>query len=171
MYEFISGGAMCEVPPKVVERDELWECSMKRLNTLAWKHMVSIPKEPTRGLYFGQCTCGLITCDAVPCEHMAVVVCSSRIARLNRRNIMPFWWTRKQWQEQFPQEVTLQCYANMEVIRADYDADDFMCYCPSWSAPNKAGPPVEGQTQAVCSRNITGGKEKVEAIDEILSTL
>jgi hypothetical protein len=61
---------------------------------------------------------------------MAAVVCSSHIAGLNQQNIMPFWWTRKQWQEQFPQEVISQCYTNMEVIRADYEADDFMRYCP-----------------------------------------
>jgi len=62
----------------VVERDESWECSMKRLNTLARKHTVSLPKEPTRGSYFGKCTCGLVTRNAVLCEHMATVVCSSR---------------------------------------------------------------------------------------------
>ncbi len=76
----------------VMERDKSWECSVKRLNnTLAPKHMVSIPKEPTRGSYFGECTCGLVTRDVVPCEHMAAVVCSSCIAGLNRQNIMPFW--------------------------------------------------------------------------------
>jgi hypothetical protein len=64
----------------VVECDKSWECSMKQLNTLAWKHTVSLPKEPTRGSYFGKCTCGLVTRDAIPCEHMAAVVCSSRIA-------------------------------------------------------------------------------------------
>jgi hypothetical protein len=129
----------------IVECDKSWECSVKRLNTLARKHTVRLPKEPTRGSYFRKCTCGLVTRNAVPCEHMATVVCGSRIAVLNRRNIMPFWWTRKQWQEQFPQEVTSQCYMNMEVIRADYEADDFMCYCPSWSAPNKAGRPLKGK--------------------------
>jgi len=69
----------------VVECDESWECSVKHLNnTLAWKHTVSLPKEPTRGSYFGKCTCGLVTRDAIPCEHMATAVCSSRIAGLNR---------------------------------------------------------------------------------------
>ena len=68
----------------VVERDESWECSVKPLNTLAWKHTVSLPKETTRGSYFGKCTCGLVTRNTIPCEHMATVVCSSRIAGLNR---------------------------------------------------------------------------------------
>ena len=69
----------------VVERDESWECSVKHLNnTLAWKHMVSLPKEPTKGSYFGKCTCGLVAHDAIPCEHMATAACSSHIPGLNR---------------------------------------------------------------------------------------
>ncbi len=141
----------------VMERDQSWECSVKLLNTLARKHTVSLPKELTRGSYVGKCTCGLVTRDAVPCEHMAAVVCSSHIAGLNRRNIMPFWWTRKQWQEQFPQEVTSQCYTNMEM--ADFEADDFMCYCPSWSAPNKAGRPSKGKRK-LSALEISEGKKK-----------
>ena len=91
----------------IVERHTSWECGVKRLdNTLAQKHTVTILKEPTRGSFFGECTCGLVRHDAVPCEHMAAVACSSRIAGLTRLNIMPFWWTRKQWQQQLPQEVT-----------------------------------------------------------------
>ena len=144
----------------VVERDESWECSVKRLhNTLAQKHTVSIPKEQTRGSFFGECTCGLVRRDAVPCEHMAAVVCSSRIAGLSRLNIMPFWWTRKQWQEQFPQEVTSICHANMEVIRAEYKADDFMRYCPSWSAPKKPGRPSKGKRK-LSALEIAQGKKK-----------
>jgi hypothetical protein len=101
----------------------------------------------------------LVRRDAVLCEHMATVLCSSRIAGLTRLNIMPFWWTRKQWQEQFPQEVTSICYANMEVIRADYKADDFMRYCPSWSAPKKPGRPSKGKRK-LSAVEIAQGKKK-----------
>jgi len=73
---------------------------------------------------------------------------------------MPFWWTRKQWQEQFLQEVTSQCYANIEVIRADYEADDFMRYCPSWSAPNKAGCLSKGKCKLSALVEISQGKKK-----------
>ena len=61
---------------------------MKRLNTAVQKHMVIIPKGMTKGSYFGQCTCGLVTCDAVPCEHMSAIVVSSCIGVLNRHNFM-----------------------------------------------------------------------------------
>jgi hypothetical protein len=37
---------------------------------------------------------------------MAAIVVSSRIGVLTWNNIMPFWWKRVQWQEQFPRNVT-----------------------------------------------------------------
>ena len=63
---------------------------MRQLVSAAQKHTVIIPKEPTKGSYFGHCTCGLAKCDAVPCEHMAAIVVSSRIGVLTRHNIMLF---------------------------------------------------------------------------------
>ncbi len=60
---------------------------------------VTIPKEPIRGSYFGKCTCGLDTRDAVPCEHMAAVVVSSRIPLLTRENIMPYWRRTDHWKK------------------------------------------------------------------------
>jgi hypothetical protein len=63
---------------------------MRRLVSAAQKHTVIIPKDPTKGSYIGgQCTCGLVKHDAVPCEHMAMIVVSSRIDVLTRHNIMP----------------------------------------------------------------------------------
>jgi len=85
---------------------------------------------------------------------MAAVECSSRIAGLTRIKIMPFWWTRKQWQEQFPQEVTSMCYANMEVIKADYQADDALL--PNMERSKETRASIKGQTQALFSRNRTG---------------
>ena len=159
-HEVFHGVNYREFSINVVECDESWECSVKRLhNTLAQRQTVSIHKELTRGSIFGKCTCGLVRRDAVPCEHMAAVACSSRIAGLTRLNIMPFWWTRKQWQEQFAQEVTSISYTNMEVIKADYQADDFMCYCPRWSAPKKPGRPSKGKRK-LSSLEIAQGKKK-----------
>ena len=115
--------------------NEAWECSViRQLVSAVVKQAVIIPKEPIKRSYFGQCTCGLVKCDAVQCEHMAAIVVSSCIGVLTRHNIMLFWWVRVQWQEQFPREVTAQCDANMEVIWADHEADDTICYCSAWSA-------------------------------------
>ena len=124
------------------------------------KHKVIIPKEPTKGSYFGQCTCGLVKRDAVLCEHMAAIVVSSRIGVLTRHNIMPFWWKRAQWQEQFPREVTEQCFANMEIIRADHEADDTIRYCPAWSVAIKSGRPAKGKRKLSTIKIVQGMKRK-----------
>jgi hypothetical protein len=99
----------------IVDRgNEAWECSiMRRLVNTLQKNTVIIPKVPTKGSYFGECTCGLDKRDAVPCEHTAAIVVSSRIGVLTRHNIMPFWWKRSQWHEQLPREVTALSYASM----------------------------------------------------------
>ncbi len=98
-----------------------------------------LPKVPTKGSYFGKCTCGLTQHNAIPCEHMAAVVVSSRIPALSRTNIMPFWWTHAQWQLQYGKYVLAECFANLEVVRAEFQLDERNRYCPAWSAPNKAG--------------------------------
>jgi hypothetical protein len=133
---------------------------MRRLVSAVQKHTVIIPKEPTKGSYFGHCTCGLAKRDAVPCEHMAPIVVSSRIGVLTRHNIMPLWWKWVQWQEQFPQDVTAECDANMEVIRANYDADDTIRYCPAWSAPKKSGHPAKGKRKLSALEIAQGMKRK-----------
>jgi len=146
----------------IVDRgNEAWESTViRRLVSTVVKHMVIIPKEPTKGSYFGQCTCGLVKRDAVPCEHMAAIVVSSCIGVLTRHNIMPFWWKLVQWQEQFPREVTAQCYANMEVIRADHEADDTIHYCPAWSAANKSGRLAKGKRKLSALEIAQGMKRK-----------
>jgi hypothetical protein len=106
---------------------------------------VTIPKEPIRGSYFGKCTCGLDTRDAVPCEHMAAVVVSSPIPLLTRENIMPYWWRTDHWKKQFPKEISAECNVTMETICDNAQPDQKIMYCPSWSAPNKAGRPKKNE--------------------------
>ncbi len=102
-----------------------WEISVLR-NIVGGRqsNTVTIPKEPTKGLYFGRCTCGLAQRNAIPCKHMAAVVVSSQIPVLSRTNIMPFWWMHAQWQEQLGKDVSAKCFANMELIRSEFQLDD-----------------------------------------------
>ena len=65
-----------------------------------------------------------------------------------------------QWQEQLPHEVTALSYANMEVIRNNYDPDDTICYCPSWSASNKDGRPTKGKSKLSALKVAQGKKKK-----------
>ena len=46
---------------------------------------------------------------------------------------------------QFGKEVSAECFANMEVIRAEFTPVQKYRYCPSWSAPNKAGRPKKNK--------------------------
>jgi hypothetical protein len=48
----------------------------------------------------------------------------------------------------------------MEVIRDTYKADDSMRYCPSWSAPNKAGRPSKGKRKLSALEQAQGKKKK-----------
>jgi hypothetical protein len=91
---------------------------------------------------------------------MAAAVVSSHIGVLTRYKIMPFWWKRAQWQEHFSREVSAECHANMEVVRADYEPDDTNHYCPAWSAPNKAGRPQKGKRRLSALEIAQGKKRK-----------
>jgi hypothetical protein len=142
-----------------------WETSVVR-NVVGGRqsNTVTIPKEPTKGLYFGRCTCGLVQGNAIPCKHMATVVVSSRIPVLSQTNIMPFWWMRAQWQEQLGKDVSAECFANMELIRAEYQPDDNHRYCPAWSAPNKAGPPPKGKRRKSILEQAKGKRSKARPL-------
>ena len=130
----------------------------RRLVNTSQKNTVIIPKVPTKGSYFGECTCGLDKRDAVPCEHMAAIVVSSRIGVLTRHNIMPFWWKRSQWHEQLPPEVTALSYASMVT--------------PSVTVHHGAHQTQLGvQQRAVRSRSSAGEEEGAEVFDKILPNL
>ena len=121
------------------EKDDRYEVVVSRRARPNKMFYVVIPKEPVNGSYFGRCSCGVDKRDAVPCDHMAAIVVSSRIPMLTRINIMPYWWTRATWKLQFPLEQKPVCNVNLEQIRMSKNRNGFIRYCPSWSAPNKAG--------------------------------
>ena len=53
---------------------------------------------------------------------------------------------------------------NMEVIRDTYEADDSIRYCPSWSAPNKAGHPSKGKRKLSALEKAQGKKKKMKPL-------
>jgi hypothetical protein len=125
----------------VDHRNDRWEFSVQRKFAGGKQtNLVTIPKVPTKGPYFGLCTCELPQHDAILCEHMTAVVVSSRVPVLTLLNIMPFWWTHVQWQVQSGKEVSAECFTNMEVIRAGFTPDEKMllsvmeCSKQSWSS-------------------------------------
>ena len=80
--------------------------------------LVTIVKEATRGSFFGKCSCGVDSRDAVPCEHMAALVISSRIPNLTCENFIPYWWQIDHWQLQFPRDIMAECNISMETANS-----------------------------------------------------
>jgi hypothetical protein len=141
--------------------NDCWEFSvLRKVAGGRMTNTVTIPKVATKGSYFGRCTCGLAQPDAIPCKHMAAVEVSSQIPALSQTNIMPFWWTHAQWQLQHGKDVLVECYANMEVVRAEFESDERNRYCPVWSAPNKAGRPPKGKFRKSILEQATGKRSK-----------
>jgi hypothetical protein len=58
----------------------------------------------------------------------------------------------------------------MEVIRADYKADDTIRYCPAWSSANKPGRPAKGKRK-LSALETARDEEEAEAFDKILPDL
>jgi len=48
----------------------------------------------------------------------------------------------------------------MEIIRAEYKADDTIHYCPAWSAANKPGRPAKGKRKLSALETAQGMKRK-----------
>ena len=120
----------------VMERDDVWVCSVKRVE-VGREHEVTIPKEPVCGSHFGRCTCGVDRIDAAPCEHMAAVAASSRLPGMTRHNVMPYWWTRAHWRIQFPQNALGATNVSMSTIISESEPDFKLRYCPDWTARQK----------------------------------
>jgi hypothetical protein len=54
---------------------------------------------------------------------------------------MPYWYTREEWELQFPKEFVYRADMTWENIRKSDSKDERMKYCPSWVAPKKKGRP------------------------------
>ena len=142
----------------VTEREDVWVCSVKRIDILGQEHAVTIPKEPVRGSHFGRCTCGVDRKDAAPCEHMAAVAASSCLPGVTRHNVMPYWWTRAHWRIQIPQEALGVTNVTMSSIMADNAPDHNLRYCPDWTANQKPGRPKKDKRKKSVLESATGSK-------------
>jgi hypothetical protein len=72
---------------------------------------------------------------------MVAIVKSGAIPDLTRVELMLFWYTRAQWQLQFPNEMVYQSDINWQNIRKKTSPDENTNYCPGWVAPKKKGCP------------------------------
>ena len=142
----------------VTEREDVWVCSVKRIDLLGREHAVMIPKEPVRGSHFGRCTCGVDRQDAAPCEHMAAVAASLRLPGVTRHNVMPYWWTRAHWRIQFPQNALGATNVSMSSIISENQPDLKLWYCPDWTASQKKGRPKKDKRKKSVLESAKGQK-------------
>ncbi len=72
---------------------------------------------------------------------MVSIVKSGAIPDLTRVQLIPFWYTRAQWQLQFPKEMVYENDITWQNIRNTTVPDQNTKYCPGWAAPKKKGRP------------------------------
>ena len=128
------------------DEDDHWQLRVFRQNVPGRnEQVVTLPKNLVNGSYFGRCTCGADLTDAVPCEHMAAIALSSVIRpQITPMNIMPVWWKRKQWREQFPLDVYAEANITIKSVKEGRLPDFTLRLCPDWTAAKKTGRPKKG---------------------------
>ena len=110
------------------------------------KQIVKLPKNLVNGSYFGKCICGADLTDAVPCKHIAAVALSAVIRpQITPMNVMPIWWKRKQWREQFPLDVCTEANITIKSMKEGQILHFSLRLCPDWTGANKSGRPKEGE--------------------------
>ncbi len=128
------------------DKDYHWQLRVFRQNVPGRnEQIITLPKNLVNGSYFGRCTCGVDLTDAVPCKHMAAIALSSVIRpQITPMNIMPIWWKRKQWREQFPLDVYAKANITIKSVKEGRIPDFILRLCPDWTAANKSGRPKKG---------------------------
>jgi hypothetical protein len=96
---------------------------------------------------------------------MAIVAASSRVPNVTRRNIFPYWWTRKHWRIQIPQAALAVQKITMNIIKAAHqdNSDHNVHYCPDWTAAKKSGRPKKNKRKKSILEKATGKKGKKKA--------
>ena len=127
----------------LADMESYYQCSISKITENAFVYTVKIPKTDTFGSHFGNCTCGVQKRDGIPCEHMVMMVKAGVIQEdwFMRLSIMPYWLTTAHWHLQFPQTIVCCGDINVNIIKGKYQAQNDVCYCPTWSGPNKSGRP------------------------------
>jgi hypothetical protein len=125
------------------DKDDHWQLRVFRQNVPGRnKQIVTLPKNLVNGSYLGRCTCGADMTDVVPCKHMAAIAFLSVIRpQITPMNIMPIWWKRKQWREQFPLDVYAKANITIKSVKEGRLPDFTLRLCPDWTAANKSGRP------------------------------
>ncbi len=75
-------------------------------STATREYIVVLPKMTLdHGSKFGSCTCCFTRKEGIPCNHMVAIVKQGAVPNITRVELMPFWYTRAQWQLQYPKDM------------------------------------------------------------------
>ena len=72
---------------------------------------------------------------------------------------MPFWYTRAQWQRQFPKDAVYKAEITWANIKKSAIGDD-QVNCPSWVAPRKKGCPKKDARKLGIADHVQQGVQK-----------
>jgi len=77
---------------------------------------------------------------------MATIALSAVIRpQVTPMNVMPIWWKRKQWREQFPLDVYAEANITIKSVKEGRIPDFTLRLCPDWKGGKKSGRPKKGE--------------------------
>ncbi len=115
---------------------------ISKKSTATREYIVVLPKMTSdHGSKFQSCTCCFPRKEGIPCNHMVDIVKQGAVPNIMRVELMPFWYTRAQWQLQYPKEVVYKLDITWSKIKKTAAPDILMKYCSSWAAAKKKGRP------------------------------
>jgi hypothetical protein len=127
---------------QMTDLPDYYKFIMSKNSSAKREYIVHLPKTTSvHGSKFGSCTCGFSTKEGVPCDHMVAIVKKGAIPNITRVELMPLWYTRAQWQLQYPKDMVYNMDVTWSKIKKSAAPDILMKYCPSWIAAKKKGRP------------------------------
>jgi len=146
---------------QMTELPEYYKFVMSKKSTAKREYIVHLPKTASvHGSKFGSCTCGFSRKEGIPCDHMVAIVKKGAVPNITRVELMPFWYTRAQWQLQYPKDMVYNMDVTWSKIKKSAAPNIMMKYCPSWIAANKKGRPKKDARKLGISDYVKEGVSK-----------
>jgi hypothetical protein len=85
---------------------------------------------------------------------------SGAIPNMTNVDLMPYWYTRAQWQLQFPKDFVFRFDCTWKKIKETSSFDGRIHYCPGWAAGGKKGRPKKNARKLGISDHIQQAAKK-----------
>ncbi len=94
---------------------------ISKKSTLSRIYIIVLPKMTSDHCSkFGSFTCCFPTKEGIPCDHMVAIVKQEAVPNITRVELMPFWYTRAQWQLQYPKDMVYKSDIHQKRHHAPY---------------------------------------------------